>query len=634
MADVVLDVDTTSVERAVKRLTTLEKRYAILAKDPLRAAGSLKKLNTQIYNQERLLRQLEKQHIKAQRGVDAFGNANVFASKKMSRSSVVTQQFGYQISDFIVQVQSGQSAFIAFGQQATQLAGLLPPLAGLIVGVGVSLGTMVGQMIWATRSSDEVTTSFKNLRQATKELKQEIDQLSIDRIAKGLGVSQNVAMGIGLLDELEAKLESLQQKLEDTRGQGAGGIFQSIELRKQRDQIQSQIDSLQEMIDRVKELNQDSASLTGELVDAGREALALKNITDNITFRSAIANIGFLIGDLRTAAELSARIQSGITSNLYGGSPFAGALLPTSNELEIGLNANDRAGAGRAGQPPSARPLDLANDLLFGGPISSGGGGGGSSGPSPLEQLKEELEFRQKLIGKTEAQREVLESLGSEYVSSNDEAVQSLIRLAEATLESEKTFELQTQTMEMAMETMSDSMSSGFLDMIKGTQSVEESFRNMAVKILEMAAELAIINPILNSLFGGMRGFNPLPSFALFGNANGNAFLQGKVTAFANGGVVSSPTMFPMKSGTGLMGEAGPEAIMPLKRGRGGKLGVSVEGDVDSPVVVQNHFHFTATGDEGVKRIIAEQAPKIAEITERKILESRSRGGRFKRVFK
>jgi len=47
---------------------------------------------------------------------------------------------------------------------------------------------------------------------------------------------------------------------------------------------------------------------------------------------------------------------------------------------------------------------------------------------------------------------------------------------------------------------------------------------------------------------------------------------------FARGGVVSGPTTFPMQGGTGLMGEAGPEAIMPLTRGADGRLGVRTQG--------------------------------------------------------
>ncbi|SPF80828.1 phage tail tape measure protein [Pseudoprimorskyibacter insulae] len=63
---------------------------------------------------------------------------------------------------------------------------------------------------------------------------------------------------------------------------------------------------------------------------------------------------------------------------------------------------------------------------------------------------------------------------------------------------------------------------------------------------------------------------------SLFGGAfaDGAAFSQGRVMPFANGGIVSGPTTFPMRGATGLMGEAGPEAIMPLARGPDGKLGV------------------------------------------------------------
>ncbi|MCC7482636.1 MAG: phage tail tape measure protein [Hyphomicrobiales bacterium] len=59
----------------------------------------------------------------------------------------------------------------------------------------------------------------------------------------------------------------------------------------------------------------------------------------------------------------------------------------------------------------------------------------------------------------------------------------------------------------------------------------------------------------------------------IFASAKGNV-----VTPFAQGGIVNSPTLFPLRGGAGLMGEAGAEAIMPLARGRDGKLGVAVGG--------------------------------------------------------
>ncbi|MEM9343451.1 MAG: phage tail tape measure protein [Pseudomonadota bacterium] len=80
------------------------------------------------------------------------------------------------------------------------------------------------------------------------------------------------------------------------------------------------------------------------------------------------------------------------------------------------------------------------------------------------------------------------------------------------------------------------------------------------------------VSPVFNHL-GGLFG-------NLFGGAfaDGGAFSQGRVMPFANGGIVNGPTTFPMRGGTGLMGEAGPEAIMPLERGPDGRLGVAARG--------------------------------------------------------
>ncbi|MBI1494101.1 phage tail tape measure protein [Halocynthiibacter styelae] len=84
-----------------------------------------------------------------------------------------------------------------------------------------------------------------------------------------------------------------------------------------------------------------------------------------------------------------------------------------------------------------------------------------------------------------------------------------------------------------------------------------------------------LIGEGMNSLFNG-----------LFQFADGGSFAQGRVMPFANGGIVSGPTMFPMRGGTGLMGEAGPEAIMPLSRGSDGRLGVRTDGSNAKPVQV------------------------------------------------
>lgn len=84
----------------------------------------------------------------------------------------------------------------------------------------------------------------------------------------------------------------------------------------------------------------------------------------------------------------------------------------------------------------------------------------------------------------------------------------------------------------------------------------------------------AAIKPITNQVGGLLaKGVGSLVE-GILPFADGAAFSQGRVTPFASGGVVSGPVSFPMRGGMGLMGEAGPEAIMPLARGTDGKLGV------------------------------------------------------------
>lgn len=85
----------------------------------------------------------------------------------------------------------------------------------------------------------------------------------------------------------------------------------------------------------------------------------------------------------------------------------------------------------------------------------------------------------------------------------------------------------------------------------------------------------------VGSLFGGGGGVTA--------SAKGNAFDNGSVVKkFASGGVVHATTAFGMAGGgTGIMGEAGPEGILPLTRTRGGDLGVKQVGGDAGGVVVQ-----------------------------------------------
>jgi|GEM_PF-1729558 len=95
----------------------------------------------------------------------------------------------------------------------------------------------------------------------------------------------------------------------------------------------------------------------------------------------------------------------------------------------------------------------------------------------------------------------------------------------------------------------------------------------------------------------------------LIGFSRGGVFSGGNVVPFASGGVVSGPTLFPMAGGrTGLMGEAGDEAIMPLKRGRDGRLGVAAANS-NQPMIVNFETNIDATGADraALERVVARQ---------------------------
>ncbi|MGX9354132.1 phage tail tape measure protein [Roseobacteraceae bacterium S113] len=98
------------------------------------------------------------------------------------------------------------------------------------------------------------------------------------------------------------------------------------------------------------------------------------------------------------------------------------------------------------------------------------------------------------------------------------------------------------------------------------------------------AAYNSAVRPVSDHVGGFLSGIveNILPF------EKGGAFASGKVVPFAKGGVVSSPVTFPMRGATGLMGEAGPEAIMPLTRGPDGSLGVRAQGGGAPVSVVMN----------------------------------------------
>ncbi|WEK48501.1 MAG: phage tail tape measure protein [Candidatus Kaistia colombiensis] len=113
----------------------------------------------------------------------------------------------------------------------------------------------------------------------------------------------------------------------------------------------------------------------------------------------------------------------------------------------------------------------------------------------------------------------------------------------------------------------SGAVSRAFREAVVGGKEFDNILKGLALRFSTIALNAALkpiesgIGSLLSGLVGSIGGVKP----------------------FAKGGVVASPTYFPLSGGLGLMGEAGAEAIMPLSRGPDGRLGVSGGG---APITV------------------------------------------------
>lgn len=154
--------------------------------------------------------------------------------------------------------------------------------------------------------------------------------------------------------------------------------------------------------------------------------------------------------------------------------------------------------------------------------------------------------------------------------------------------------------------------SSAFEDAVVQGKKFSDILKGIGDDLLRLLVRRNITEPIV----GAISGFNWGSLLAGFlGSAQGNAFGPAGVIPFASGGVVSSPTMFGFGGGrTGLMGEAGPEAILPLKRGRDGKLGVQSAGM--GGVVINQTINVAAgaSRNEVLQAAATAKAAAVAEI--------------------
>lgn len=188
------------------------------------------------------------------------------------------------------------------------------------------------------------------------------------------------------------------------------------------------------------------------------------------------------------------------------------------------------------------------------------------------------------------------------------------------------------QTANLVSNTMS-----GFVDTLSGALSGNKtSWEDWSKSVLQSMQKVILNAMLVNSIKGlGGAGFMSMFSGGasaaagdaggLFSsgafdnltlNAKGGAYASEGLSAYSNS-IVNTPTYFAFAKGAGLMGEAGPEAIMPLTRSADGSLGVRMVGGESASggngdTIIHQHFNISGNGDAALRQAMEEAARKGA----------------------
>lgn len=225
-------------------------------------------------------------------------------------------------------------------------------------------------------------------------------------------------------------------------------------------------------------------------------------------------------------------------------------------------------------------------------------------GPSAVAELEAEfaiLTAELELAGEVLADLQRIRELGIANIrQAIEQTVDAIERLQEL-----KDLEALAKDIGDAFASNLGSMLEGFARVTSESANAREAFKAMgevAVDALEsiiraiikLVIQQALIKPLAGAITAGIVGTS----------AEGNVFQGGRMMkGFASGGVVQSPVVFPLQNGgVGLAGEAGPEGILPLKRGKDGKLGVIATESGGGGTIINQVFNITTPDAESFRR--------------------------------
>ncbi len=643
-----------------------------LDKEETQLYATLGKTTTAIQSQGVAAASTTTKMSRAAEAAQEFTRKQKMAGKSTNRFGMVSQQVGYQVGDFLVQVQSGANALVAFGQQGTQLAGLLPGLSGAILGIGLSLGTaLLGSQLKARN----LEIDFKKLGSAFKDAMAPIEPL-LSAIGSALS-----AVGSGAKAALDLVSNNLARVV--TYGLTAATVFgvkmvkgfvlaavasgkftETLRVGLMRTGIGLLVVALGEAVYQFTRIVKAAGGLGKAFSILGQIAkeafLSIPTLMEGLFFSWSKYTVDMVLDWTIALKDMMSKVPS-FANKVIGA--FKGAIdavrevwlaLPdifvevfhmAMQKVKDGVQGFvDTTLAGvnwlrdKIGQDPIV-PVDL-----FGAPDPNPAAGAiaaavdeakkafdsavgqdyVSMAVGVLDKAILSLESQSRSLGKAA-------KIALDQFKASNPTVQKLVEslrdlegagfdvsnvLTTVADDSKKA----KDNIESLWESVGKSLESGLMTMVEGTKSVKDAFKDMARDIIKELYRVLVVQEMV----GSFDKSNPSKSSGILGFAG--KLLTG-IFGKASGGTVQANQPY-------LVGEKGPELIVPRNRGHvmNADLTAGATGG-GGTVVVNQSFNFQANGDDSVKKIIAQAAPSIANMAKQSVMDARRRGGAMKNTF-
>lgn len=584
MADLNITVDSSEVVRAGQHMMQFRDQTQQMARTARQSAGPVSQLSLQAGSMGRT----------------------------MNRMGVLTQQAGYQVGDFIVQVQSGTNAFVAFGQQATQVAGTLTLLGGKWIMIGTALGIAIPLLT-------AIGAAFMRTRNSAEEAADETFRF-VSALGDLESISGRTNLFAGLPSQIEASLEPLRGFLESGMVSRIREQFRSIANTLTSD-ISANILDLEQTIENAEiraaafraQIEASGDTIPGLNQSLQEQLAIIQQTTESISRQSeAFTIIRGISGQTRqefvdSFALAVRRLETeNLMTDAIRDSLFAFADTNGLAAELVRLLGEAADEASRVSENLILGQTFLENSVRAG--VASGAIPGQALGDIPMTASEEAYQRLMEMRRRRASAEDSAGGGGAARIRQTREEMSNLNH------EMSRGVELQ---LELA-ESFSDTFGDALVSMVDGTKSVSDAFKDMARSIISELYDVLVVQQLVGQV---RHMFAPGTSSAASGILGGILGVSGK----ASGG-------FMMADKPYMVGERGPELVIP------GRSSTVVNSDLTGKMgggqpaqVINMSYNFTGGVTEAD---LARAMPQMVEQTKRAVVDTVQRGGNMARVFR